>query len=214
MRAHSHGPRHSVPSDPPALSALFANPAFAWVWLIVRLFVGWQWLNSGLGKLGNPAWIDTGVALRGFWERAITVPAQGNPPAVYEWYRAFLGGLLEGGHYTWFAKLITFGETAVGIALILGAFVGVAAFFGAFMNLNFMLAGSASTNPVLFSLAILLMLSWRVAGYWGLDRWLLTTLGMPWQWWRVGSAGADKAGREPSSGAARVEDEERGDEAA
>jgi thiosulfate dehydrogenase [quinone] large subunit len=48
------------------------------------------------------------------------------------------------------------------------------------MNMSFMLAGSASTNPVLFTLAILLMLAWQVAGYWGLDRFLLPLLGAPW----------------------------------
>lgn len=49
------------------------------------------------------------------------------------------------------------------------------------MNFNFMLAGTASTNPVMFFLAILLMLAWKTAGYYGLDRWLLTRLGTPWQ---------------------------------
>ena len=214
MRAQHITSRDSVAWDPPGLSTLFANPVFAWLWLIVRVFLGWQWLNSGWGKLNNPAWTDTGLALKGFWERAITAPAQGSPPAVYDWYRAFLSDLLAGGHYTWFAKLITFGETAVGIALILGAFVGVAAFFGAFMNLNFMLAGSASTNPVLFSLAILLMLSWRVAGYWGLDRWLLTTVGMPWQWWPLGLGRTHAAGRERGPGGAHAKGQDTEDEAA
>ncbi len=49
------------------------------------------------------------------------------------------------------------------------------------MNFNFMLAGSASTNPVLFLLAVLLILAWKVAGYYGLDRVLLHRLGTPWQ---------------------------------
>ena len=58
--------------------------------------------------------------------------------------------------------------------------MGIAAFFGAFMNFNFMLAGSASTNPVLFLGGIILILAWKNAGYWGLDRWLLQRLGTPW----------------------------------
>jgi thiosulfate dehydrogenase [quinone] large subunit len=48
------------------------------------------------------------------------------------------------------------------------------------MNMSFLLAGSASTNPVLFTLAIGLMLAWRVAGWYGLDRYLLPRLGVPW----------------------------------
>ena len=37
-----------------------------------------------------------------------------------------------------------------------------------------------STNPILGFLGILLVLAWRIAGYWGLDRWLLPLLGTPW----------------------------------
>jgi thiosulfate dehydrogenase [quinone] large subunit len=49
------------------------------------------------------------------------------------------------------------------------------------MNMSFLLAGSASTNPVMFILAIGLMLAWKVAGYYGVDRWLLPKLGTPWR---------------------------------
>jgi len=73
------------------------------------------------------------------------------------------------------------GELLVGLALILGAFVGIASFIGGFMNWNFMMAGTASINPVLFTLSILLILAWKMAGWWGLDRWLLPLLGTPWQ---------------------------------
>ena len=69
----------------------------------------------------------------------------------------------------------------VGIGLIVGGLVGIAAFFGALMNMSFMLAGSASTNPVLFFLAVFLMLGWQVAGYYGADRFILPILGAPWK---------------------------------
>ena len=58
---------------------------------------------------------------------------------------------------------------------------GIAAFFGALMNMSFLLCGSASTNPVLLSLAIGLILACRVAGYYGVDRYLLPQLGAPWR---------------------------------
>jgi thiosulfate dehydrogenase [quinone] large subunit len=48
------------------------------------------------------------------------------------------------------------------------------------MNMSYMLAGSASTNPILFALTVGLMLAWRVAGYYGIDRYLLPILGVPW----------------------------------
>src|SRR5205085_2958760 len=78
-------------------------------------------------------------------------------------------------------KVIATGETAVGIGLIFGAFTGIAAVSGAFLNMNFLLAGSASTNPVLLLLGVVLVLAWKTAGYIGLDRYLLPILGTPWR---------------------------------
>lgn len=78
-----------------------------------------------------------------------------------------------------FSYLVVFGEIAVGLALILGLFTGIAAFFGAFMNASFIFAGTAGANPLMFILAILLVMAWRVAGYWGLDRWALPAIGVP-----------------------------------
>jgi thiosulfate dehydrogenase [quinone] large subunit len=45
--------------------------------------------------------------------------------------------------------LIVAGEVLIGIALVIGAFVGIAAFFGATVNWSFIMAGSASTNGIL-----------------------------------------------------------------
>jgi thiosulfate dehydrogenase [quinone] large subunit len=150
--------------------------------LVVRLYVGYTWLTSGWEKIGNPAWLQTGAALQGFWERAVALPEPpARPPIAFHWYRAFIQRLLDGGAYAWFAKLITAGELLVGAALILGAFVGIAAFIGGFMNWNFTMAGTASINPVLFVLSILLILAWKTAGWWGLDRLLLPLLGTPWR---------------------------------
>ena len=169
-------------TDPPIAEKLLNSTAFAVLWLVVRLYVGYQWLHSGLGKLSNPAWMVTGEALQGFWTRAVAIPEAPARPAIsFDWYRAFLQGLLDSGAHVWFAKLVVAGEILIGIALILGIFTAVAAFFGAFMNWNFMMAGTASTNPVLFVLAILLILAWKTAGYWGLDRFVLPVLGTPWQ---------------------------------
>jgi thiosulfate dehydrogenase [quinone] large subunit len=89
--------------------------------------------------------------------------------------------MLDNGWYSWFAKLIAWGEVLVGLGLLVGALVGIAAFFGTVMNFSFMLAGSASSNPVLFGLAVFLVLAWKVAGFWGIDRQLLPALGTPWQ---------------------------------
>ena len=137
--------------------------------------------------------MQSGDALKGFWERAVAIPdAPVRPLIAFDWYRQFLQVLLDSSSYTWFAKLVVAGEILIGLALVLGVFSGIAAFFGGFMNWNFMMAGSASVNPVLFSLAVLLVLAWKTAGWWGLDRWLLPLLGSPWQPGRLfAGAGAE-----------------------
>ena len=166
--------------DPPIASFLFSDTRSAWLWLIVRLWLGYEWVTAGWHKL-TPAWLDGGEALKGFWASAIQVPAEGRPPIAFGWYRSFLAFMLETDSYTWFAKIVVYGEILIGIALIVGAFVGISAFFGALLNWNFIMAGAASTNAVLFTLAILLMLAWKVAGYVGVDYYLLSWLGTPWR---------------------------------
>jgi thiosulfate dehydrogenase [quinone] large subunit len=105
---------------------------------------------------------------------------QGHQPGLDE-HGSFLQYLLDTEAYVWFAKLVAVGEVLVAVALVLGLFTGVAAFFGAFMNWNFMMAGTASSNPLLFVVAIGLVLAWKVAGYYGLDRYVLPLIGTPWQ---------------------------------
>ena len=167
--------------DPPIAQFLFGSTVMAWVWLVVRIWVGYQWILASLHKIEDPAWVQTGAALKGFWQAAVKLPATGRPPISFGWYRDFLNFLLTTESYTWFAKLVAYGELLVGIALVIGAFVGIAAFFGAMMNWSFMMAGTASINPVLFLLAGLLILAWKVAGYVGLDYYLLPLLGTPWK---------------------------------
>lgn len=166
--------------EPRIVWRLFNTSTFAWLWLILRLWLGFQWLQSGIGKLGNPAWMNGGAALKGFWTAAVAVPESGRPPIAFDWYRDFINFMLQNGWYTWFGPLIAIGETLIGISLIIGMLVGIAAFFGGLMNWNFIMAGTASTNALLFLFAILLMLAWKVAGWYGVDRWLLPKLGTPW----------------------------------
>jgi thiosulfate dehydrogenase [quinone] large subunit len=171
--------------DPPFVHKLFSTTAFAWLWAIVRIYVGYEWLEAGWHKITGTGWIDGGAALKGFWTRIVAVPAApAKPPITYDWYRAFIQFMLDNGWYSWFASLVAFGEFLIGVALIVGAFVGIAAFFGALMNWNFIMAGSASTNPVLLMLGIFLILAWKVAGWYGLDRYLLPLVGTPWTWKR------------------------------
>jgi thiosulfate dehydrogenase [quinone] large subunit len=167
--------------DPPIAQFLFQSTKASFIWLALRLWMSYEWLEAGWHKFTDPAWMETGQGILGYWQRAVVIPAQGKPPVTYDWYRNFLQFLIDSGGHPWFAKVIVFGELLIGVGLILGALVGIAAFFGALMNMSFLLAGTVSTNPVLFFTGILLILAWKNAGYLGLDRFLLPMLGTPWK---------------------------------
>jgi thiosulfate dehydrogenase [quinone] large subunit len=188
MSANVLDPEHAVKTergtvlqDPPVAQFLFSDTRLAALWLVVRVLLGWGWVSAGLSKLGDPAWMQTGDALKGFWSKAVEIPATGKPLITFDWDRNFIQGKLDSGSYVWFAKLVAIGELVVGLALILGLFVGVAAFLGAFLNWNYIMAGSASSNGLFGLGAILLILAWKTAGYYGLDRWILPRIGMTWQ---------------------------------
>jgi thiosulfate dehydrogenase [quinone] large subunit len=166
----------------PAFSRfLFADTRFAWFWLIVRVYVGWQWLNAGWEKINSPLWTgaQAGVALQGFLNGALQ-KATGAHPDVSGWYAGFIQHAAL-PHTAVFSYMVAYGEVAVGVALILGLFTGIAAFFGSFMNINYLFAGTVSINPLLALLQLFLILAWRSAGFWGLDRYVLPALGTPWQ---------------------------------
>jgi thiosulfate dehydrogenase (quinone) large subunit len=180
MKNFLFGP-HNL-EDAPAIKAIFNSPKFAWLWLIVRVYLGYQWVTASLHKLSSPDWMQTGAAIKGFWMHAVAIPeAPAKPAITFDWYRSFLQSLIDSNAQVWFGKLIAVGELLVGIALIAGIFVGMAAFFSFLMNLNFMLAGSNSTGPLLLVLAMLLMIAWKLAGYYGLNRLWLKYVGTFWQ---------------------------------
>lgn len=181
--------------EPPIARFFFADVRMSWLWLLVRLYAGYEWLTAGWEKLtghsiafdsfGQPvkggAWVFSGhdgTAISGFVQGALA-QATGAHPAVQGWYATFLKSFVLPNAAP-FAYIVTFGEVLVGIALILGLLTGIAAFFGVFMNMNYLLAGTVSANPILGLLGILLVLAWRIAGYLGLDHWVLPALGTPW----------------------------------
>ena len=167
--------------DPPIARFLFQGTLASWLWLAVRLYVGYDFIVAGWHKFNSPAWMDgSGQGIAGFWTGALGTTPSGAPVITFDWYRGFLQYLMDTNSAGWFSYVIVFGELAVGVGLILGGFVGLAAAGGLLMNMAFLLAGTTSTNPVLVMLGFLLILAWKNAGYIGLDYFLLPMLGTPW----------------------------------
>ena len=198
--------------EPPIARRVFASTAFAWLWLLLRLYLGWEWLVSGWGKTfggsitwqfwnwGDDAYSLTGTANCG-WIRSCTVDGQvvprgaavqgfaagavenakgPHPDVAYSWYVDFLEWVRDHG-YKFLGPAVAITEVVVGVLLIIGLFTGIAAFVGMLMNFSYIFAGTAGVNPLFIIISLILIMAWRVAGWYGLDRVVLPGLGTPWQ---------------------------------
>jgi thiosulfate dehydrogenase [quinone] large subunit len=198
--------------EPPVARTLFASTKFAWLWLILRLYLGWEWFVAGWGKTfgGNITWkvwnwgddqysltgnancgwvrscvvegqpVARGAAVQGFAAGAVENSKGPHPDVAYSWYVNFLEWVRDHA-YSWLGPLVAIGELVVGVLLIIGLFTGIAAALGATMNFSYIFAGTAGVNPLYIIISGILILAWRVAGWYGLDRWVLRKLGTPWQ---------------------------------
>ncbi len=157
-------------------------------WLPIRLYLGYVWFSSGWEKVTGQA-LELGSSPRsrngGAWigsergresvEHFIDAALACTPSSVPEWYAAFLKYIVR-PHAGVFATLVAWGELFVGAGLLCGALTGIAAFFGVLMNACFLLAGARRSNLKLTTLGILIVGAHRVAGYYGLDRFMLPAL--------------------------------------
>lgn len=166
--------------EPPFSRFLFSDTRISLIWFLLRLYIGYEWIVAGWAKIASPMWTgsQSGVALQGFLLGALKKTA-GPHPDVSSWYGELIKNVAL--HNTaLISHIVSYGEVLVGVALILGAFTGIAAFLGAFMNMNYLFAGTVSTNPFMFVIQLFLILAWRVAGWIGADRYLLPFIGVPW----------------------------------
>ncbi|MBM7867451.1 DoxX family membrane protein [Heliobacterium gestii] len=149
----------------------------AFLWLLVRLWVGYEWLTSGLEKVTSPAWTgeNAGAAVTGFLNGALAKAGEGAHPEVHGWYADFIRAVAL-PNAKLFSYLVSYGELLVGLALIAGLFTYFAALAGAIMNLAYLWAGTSSTNPEMLALELLLLTAGPVVWAIGLDRFLMPFL--------------------------------------
>jgi thiosulfate dehydrogenase [quinone] large subunit len=148
----------------------FSGPKGSWIWLLIRLYLGYEWLHAGWGKLTGDKPFDASAFIKG--AIAKSVPASpGAKPVVQEWWASFLQNFAL-PNVKLFNFLVMYGEILVGLALIVGFATIFAATMGMVMNFSFILSGSTSTNPNLLILEIILItLGGAYAGYLGVDYW-------------------------------------------
>lgn len=157
---------------------LFRSTATAPLWLVVRLWLGYQWFVAGWHKLfasGPGSWFGDAPALKGFvggadakW--ANRAEAHGHPAVHYAWFLDFLHFVSD---RAWvFGPMIVVGELLIGLGLIAGVATRWAALAAIALNVMYVTGGSAGVNGIYIALAILLMCAWRVAGHLGGDRFI------------------------------------------
>ena len=161
---------------------LFRSRTAGGIWLVVRLWLGYQWLNAGYQKIWGSEkalfWFGGGAGVKGFASFGVSGSTTGTGGASYGWWAGFLHNFVI-PNASWIAKFIAVSECLIGIALILGLFTGAAALAGLSLNVIYMFTGSAGVNPMYAVLSVLLVLAWRNAGWFGVDRYIFGS-----RWWR------------------------------
>lgn len=145
------------------------NKYAAMVVAFLRIWLGYQWVTGGWGKL-----TAGGFDATGYLTNALTNPVAKGGEALYPTYNAFIENvalpMVDVINF-----IIPWGEFLVGVGLITGILTLPAAFFGMLMNFMFMFAGTVSTNPKLVLLGFIVMLAAGNAGKFGGDFYVL-----PW----------------------------------
>ncbi|MEH7273228.1 DoxX family protein [Neobacillus vireti] len=134
---------------------------------VIRLYLGYAWFTAGFGK------ITGGFDASGFLKNAIANPVKGpDGNMVYGWYVNFLESFAL-PNIDVFNFIVPWGETLIGLGLMLGCFTTAAMFFGLVMNFSFFLAGTVSHNPTDIFLGFIILTAGYNAGRIGLDRWVV-----------------------------------------
>ncbi|WP_270179798.1 DoxX family membrane protein [Alkalihalobacillus sp. CinArs1] len=141
------------------------NKVASGILLFIRLYLGYQWITAGWGK------ITGGFDANGYLQGAVA-KATGEHPAVQGWWAAFLEGFAI-PNVELFNVLVAWGELLVGLGLILGTFTTLAALMGVIMNFAFLFSGTTSTNPMMVILGVLILIAGYNAAKIGLDRWVI-----------------------------------------
>lgn len=131
----------------------------------IRVYLGWNWLKAGWGKVTGD--FDATGYLQGALSKA-----SGENPTVQGWWASFLENVAIPNAQL-FNILVPWGEVFVGLGLIVGGFTTLAVFFGIVMNFAFLLSGTLSTNPQMIILSLIVIIAGVNAGKIGIDRYIV-----------------------------------------
>jgi thiosulfate dehydrogenase [quinone] large subunit len=152
------------------------------LWLIARLWLGYEWFHAGIEKMfgeGSAVWVGpkAGTAVAGFLKGAIAKsalaegfdPIKTPHPAVNEWYATLARDVFL-PNATAFSYLVAYGEVLIGIALIIGIFTRFSSVMSVLLALALLMAGATSTLPQMLTIGLALsIVGGQAIGYYGLD---------------------------------------------
>ena len=143
-------------------------------WLVLRLFVGYEFLVAGWDKVASGKSVG-GNAIGGFLQGALKKAATGEHPEVQGWYVDLVNGVFL-PNAVLFSTLVALGEVLVGVALILGIFTKFSALSGAVMNVAFLAAGTSSSNPQMLVMEVAMIFGGAGVAFYGIDHFLMPYL--------------------------------------
>ncbi len=128
---------------------------------LLRLSISYIWITAGISKLFNNSFIPTFSSTMQNFIKA----------CHYDFYVGFLKQYIVPNVHI-FAQLTIWGEILVGVGFLLGFPIGLATFFGIFMNANYFLVSAAPPSQFLNILMIFSQLAvsaCNAGNIWGLS---------------------------------------------
>ena len=139
------------------------NRFAAGILTVLRVYLGWQWMTAGWGKVTGD--FNAQGYLTGVVNNEMVMEQ-------YPTYHSFIESVAL-PNANLFTFLVAWGELLVGLGLLVGILTTAAAFFGIVMNFAFMFAGTISSNPWLVLITIFILAAGYNAGKFGGDRWVI-----------------------------------------
>jgi uncharacterized membrane protein YphA (DoxX/SURF4 family) len=151
---------------------------------VIRMGFGLYFLASAWEKTVNGKWLESGEPLQQAVQRSL--------PESEGFYRPFLQDRVL-PNADLFAELVTLGEWAVGISLLLGLLTRLGSLTGMWLTLNYMLMKGleniSGSNDRLFFLSCLVFLLASAGLVWGLDGFLQRRFAGGVSGWLTGAGG-------------------------
>lgn len=140
------------------------NKVAAGLLTVLRVYIGWQWITGGWGKITGGEFDATGYLTGAVNNEAVI--------ETYPTYHAFIENIAL-PNAGLFSFMVQWGEFLIGLGLILGVLTTAAAFFALTMNFAFMFAGTVSSNPWMVLLTFFILAAGYNAGKFGGDQWVI-----------------------------------------